>query len=49
VRMYLEQYEKDTSKHNMSAPVFLKDLADVALGLVQMEQITGRDSPTVIT
>ena len=49
VRMYLEQYEKDTSKHNMSAPEFLKDLADVALGLVQMEQITGRDSPTVIT
>ena len=49
VRMYLEQYEKDTSKHNMSAPVFLKDLADVALRMVQMEQITGRDSPTVIT
>jgi len=49
IRMYLEQYEKDTSKHGMSAPVALKDLAEKALSLVQMEKLTGRDTPTVIT
>jgi len=49
IRMYLEQFEKDTSKHGMSAPVALKDLADEALRLVQMEKTTGRDAPTVIT
>ena len=47
--MYLEQYEKDSSKHDMSAPVALKDLADEALKLVQMKNTTGRDAPTVIT
>eukprot|EP00578_Thalassiosira_sp_NH16_P000568 CAMPEP_0181135036 /NCGR_PEP_ID=MMETSP1071-20121207/32410_1 /TAXON_ID=35127 /ORGANISM="Thalassiosira sp., Strain NH16" /LENGTH=667 /DNA_ID=CAMNT_0023221601 /DNA_START=19 /DNA_END=2022 /DNA_ORIENTATION=- len=49
IRMYLEQYEKDSSKHDMSAPVALKDLAEEALSLVQMEKTTGRDAPTVIT
>ena len=49
IRMYLEQYEKDPSKHDMSAPVALKDLADEALRLVQMENTTGRNYPTVIT
>lgn len=49
IRMYLEQYEKDTSKHGMSAPVALKELAEEALRLVKMEETTGRDSPTVIT
>mmetsp|Transcript_9178 Transcript_9178/g.11005 ORF Transcript_9178/g.11005 Transcript_9178/m.11005 type:complete len:172 (+) Transcript_9178:1-516(+) len=49
IRMYLEKYEKDVSKHDEAAPVALKSLADRALGLVQMEQLTGRDEPTVIT
>lgn len=49
IRMYLEQYEKDSSKHGMSAPVALKDLAEEALSLVRMEETTGRDAPTVIT
>jgi len=49
IRMYLEKYEKDVSKHDEAAPVALKNLADRALGLVQMEQLTGRDEPTVIT
>jgi phosphoglucomutase len=49
IRMYLEQYEKDASKHGMSAPVALKELAEEALRLVKMEETTGRDSPTVIT
>jgi len=49
IRMYLEQYEKDSSKHGMAAPVVLKALAEESLSLVQMKKITGRDAPTVIT
>ena len=49
IRMYLEKYEKDVAKHNMSAPIALKMLADRAIGLVKMEELTGRRSPTVIT
>jgi phosphoglucomutase len=49
IRMYLERFEKDTSKHFESAPVALKSLADCALSMVKMAYITGRDSPTVIT
>ena len=47
--MYLEKYEKDESKHGDSAPSALKSLADRALGLVQMEKLTSREAPTVIT
>lgn len=49
IRMYLEKFEKDTSKHGESAPVALKTLADRALALVKMVELTGRESPTVIT
>lgn len=49
IRMYLEKFEKDSSKHGEAAPTALKGLADRALGLVQMEQLTGRNAPTVIT
>jgi len=47
--MYLEKYEKDESKHDEAAPAALKGLADRAIGLVKMQELTGRDSPTVIT
>lgn len=49
IRMYLERFEKDPSKHFESAPVTLKSLADRALSLVKMVELTGRESPTVIT
>lgn len=49
IRVYLEKFEKDASKHGQSAPVALKSLADRAIALVQMEKLTGRDAPTVIT
>lgn len=49
IRMYLEKFEKDTAKHGESAPVALKALAERAIGLVQLKQLTGRDAPTVIT
>jgi phosphoglucomutase len=49
IRMYLEKFEKDKSKHQESAPAALKSLAERALKLVKMEELTGRESPTVIT
>lgn len=49
IRMYLERFEGDSSKHDESAPVALKSLADRALQLVKMKELTGRDAPTVIT
>ena len=49
IRMYLEKYEKDTSKHGEAAPVALKSLADRAISLVQLQELTGRESPSVIT
>lgn len=49
IRMYIERYEKDVSQHNQSAPVALRDLAERAIELVRMKDLTGRDSPTVIT
>jgi len=49
IRMYLEKFEKDVKKHDLSAPVALRALANRAVELVEMQSITGRDSPTVIT
>ena len=47
--MYLERFEGDATKHDESAPVALKSLAERALQLVKMKDLTGRDAPTVIT
>lgn len=49
IRMYLEKFEKDTSKHFESAPVALKNLADRAIRLVKIAELTSRTAPTVIT
>lgn len=49
IRMYLEKFENDESKHEQSAPEALQGLAKQALELVKMEELTGRESPTVIT
>lgn len=49
IRMYLEKYEKDVTKHGQAAPVALKSLADRAIQLVKIKELTGRDAPTVIT
>ena len=49
IRMYLEKFEGDTAKHSESSPSALKSLADRALQLVKMAELTGRDAPTVIT
>jgi phosphoglucomutase len=47
IRVYLEKFEKDN--YGQAAPVALKSLADRAIALVKMQELTGRDVPTVIT
>lgn len=49
IRVYVESYEPDESKHMLDAQVVLKPLLDIALSISQLQQFTGRDSPTVIT
>jgi phosphoglucomutase len=49
IRVYLEQFESDVTKHGIAAPVALKSLANKAIKLSMMTELTGRDAPTVIT
>ncbi|KAG6579668.1 Phosphoglucomutase, chloroplastic, partial [Cucurbita argyrosperma subsp. sororia] len=49
VRIYIEQFEPDTSKHDVDAQTSLKPLIDLALSLSKLEEFTGREKPTVIT
>lgn len=49
VRVYIEQYEKDSSKTGRDSQEALKPLVDVALKLSKMQEFTGRSAPTVIT
>ncbi|KAH9623154.1 hypothetical protein KSS87_011008, partial [Heliosperma pusillum] len=49
VRVYIEQYENDSSKTSRDSQEALKPLVDVALKLSKMKEFTGRSEPTVIT
>ena len=49
IRMYLEKYERDKTRYIESAPSALKNLAERAIRLVELESITGRKAPTGIT
>ncbi|CAM8951590.1 unnamed protein product [Rhodiola kirilowii] len=49
IRLYIEQYEKDSSKTGRDSQDALGPLVKVALGLSKMEEFTGRSAPTVIT
>ncbi|OAY48214.1 phosphoglucomutase, chloroplastic isoform X2 [Manihot esculenta] len=49
VRMYIEQFEPDASKHDMDAQTALKPLIDLALSVSKLKDFTGREKPTVIT
>ncbi|KAH8492490.1 hypothetical protein H0E87_021883 [Populus deltoides] len=49
VRIYIEQFEPDVSKHEMDAQIALKPLIDLALSVSKLKDFTGRDKPTVIT
>ncbi|KQK13628.1 hypothetical protein BRADI_1g11440v3 [Brachypodium distachyon] len=49
IRIYIEQYEKDSSKTGRESKDALSPLVDVALKLSKIQEYTGRSAPTVIT
>ncbi|XP_022736890.1 phosphoglucomutase, chloroplastic-like isoform X2 [Durio zibethinus] len=49
IRIYIERFEPDASKHDMDAQVALKPLIDLALSVSKLKDFTGREKPTVIT
>ncbi|KAG2715738.1 hypothetical protein I3843_03G094500 [Carya illinoinensis] len=49
VRVYIEQFEPDVSKHDVDAQTALKPLIDLALSISKLKDFTGREKPTVIT
>ncbi len=49
LRVYLEAFEADISRHPLDAQEALKDLIRIALHISELQTRTGRDQPTVIT
>jgi phosphoglucomutase len=49
IRIYLEAYESDVTKHHLDAQDALSEMIQIALQISQLEEKTGRDKPTVIT
>jgi phosphoglucomutase len=49
LRVYLEAYEADTSRHHLDAQVALADLIKISLQVSELELRVMRDKPTVIT
>jgi phosphoglucomutase len=49
LRIYLEAYEPDISRHHLDAQDALAELIIIALQVTELKTRTGRDKPTVIT
>ncbi|MGK7889144.1 MAG: alpha-D-glucose phosphate-specific phosphoglucomutase [Leptolyngbyaceae cyanobacterium] len=49
LRVYLESYEPDASKHGQDPQIALADFIKIADDVAQIQTLTGRDKPTVIT
>ena len=49
IRIYLESYEADANKQGMDAQDALADLIAAADNISQLQKLTGREKPTVIT
>lgn len=49
IRIYLEAFEPDISKHHLDAQVALAEMIQIALSISQLQEKTGRNKPTVIT
>lgn len=49
LRVYLEQYEPDPTKHHLDSQQALADLIAIADKIAQIRELTGMDAPTVIT
>jgi len=49
LRIYLESFEPDVSKHHLDAQQALATLISIALQISELRKRTGREQPTVIT
>ncbi len=49
LRVYIERYEADPSRHDQDTQEMLADLIAIANDVAEIKQRTGRDRPTVIT
>ncbi len=49
LRVYLEQYEADSTKHHLDPQEALADLIAIAEEVAQIRTLTGMEKPTVIT
>jgi phosphoglucomutase len=49
LRVYIEKYEADLSKHNIETQEALTSLVNLSRSIAQIEKFTGRAAPTVIT
>jgi phosphoglucomutase len=49
IRMYVEQYTNEAARLKEEASVALAEIIGVALELSKLQELTGRDKPTVIT
>jgi len=49
LRIYLEAFEPDVSKHHLDAQQSLATLIDIAAQISELRERTGREQPTVIT
>jgi phosphoglucomutase len=49
LRIYLESFEPDVSKHHLDAQQLLATLIGIALQVSELRKRTGREQPTVIT
>ena len=48
-RMYIEQYSNDPATYDTDAQEALGLIIQIALKLSQLQELTGREKPTVIT
>lgn len=49
LRVYIERYEPDSTRHNIETQEALADLIAAAESIASIQERTGRDAPTVIT
>ena len=49
LRVYIERYEPDASRHDIDTQEALADLIAVADQIAEIKKRTGRDKPSVIT
>jgi phosphoglucomutase len=49
LRIYLERYEADPSRHDIPVQQSLKPLVDLAETVAHVREMTGMDHPTVMT